>query len=138
MGRWLTAGSRTPATRTTPTPTHRGYSDKVQGLLEVSPFRRAGLAVFAELVGDAGSGPVVDIGCGPGYVTRHLRALGVDAFGIDISSQMVANARRDHPDIGFEIGTMTDLALADGSLAGVLAFWSIIHVPDAAPSRRRA
>jgi hypothetical protein len=44
---------------------------------------------------------------------------------------MVAIARRDHPDIRFEIGTMTDLALADGSLAGVLAFWSIIHVPDA-------
>jgi hypothetical protein len=44
---------------------------------------------------------------------------------------MVAIARRDHPDIRFEIGTMTDLALADGLLAGVLAFWSIIHVPDA-------
>jgi predicted methyltransferase len=26
---------------------------------------------------------------------------------------------------------MTDLDLADGSVAGVLAFWSVIHVPDA-------
>jgi hypothetical protein len=27
---------------------------------------------------------------------------------------------------------MTDLALADASLAGIVAFWSVIHVPDRA------
>jgi SAM-dependent methyltransferase len=107
-----------------------GYSDKVQGLLENSPYLRASLALFADLVRDAGGGLVADIGCGPGYVTRHLRDLGVDAFGIDLSPGMVALARRDHPDIRFEVGTMTELDLADGSLTGVLAFWSVIHVPD--------
>ena len=43
---------------------------------------------------------------------------------------MIALARRDHPDIRFDVGTMTELDLGDGSLAGVLAFWSVIHVPD--------
>jgi SAM-dependent methyltransferase len=43
---------------------------------------------------------------------------------------MVAIARRDHPDLRFEVGSMTDLDLADQSVAGVLAFWSVIHVPD--------
>jgi SAM-dependent methyltransferase len=107
-----------------------GYADKVQGLLEASPFLRASLSLFAELVRDAGGGPVVDVGCGPGYVTRHLADLGVDAFGIDLSPEMVAIARRDHPDLRFEVGSMTDLDLADQSVAGVLAFWSVIHVPD--------
>jgi SAM-dependent methyltransferase len=107
-----------------------GYADKVQGLLETSPYLRASLALFADLVRDAGGGVVADIGCGPGYVTRHLHDIGVDAFGIDLSPEMVAVARRDHPDIRFEVGTMTDLDLADGSLGGVLAFWSVIHVPD--------
>jgi SAM-dependent methyltransferase len=107
-----------------------GYADKVQGLLETSPYLRASLALFADLVRDAGGGPVADIGCGPGYVTRHVRDLGVDAFGIDLSPAMVALARRDHPDIRFEEGSMTELHLADGSLTGVLAFWSVIHVPD--------
>lgn len=109
-----------------------GYADKVDGLLEASPFLRASLALFAELVAAAGGGPVADIGCGPGYVTRHLHDLGVDAFGIDLSPEMVAIARRDHPDLRFEVGTMTDLDLADDSVAGVLAFWSVIHVPDEA------
>ena len=63
-------------------------------------------------------------------MTRHLHDLGVEAFGIDLSPEMVALARRDHPDIRFEVGTMTELDLADGSLTGVVAFWSVIHVPD--------
>jgi SAM-dependent methyltransferase len=107
-----------------------GYTDKVRGLLEASPYLRASLALFAELVRDAGDGPVADIGCGPGYVTGHLHQLGVDAFGIDLSPEMVAIAKRDHPGHRFEVGTMTDLDLADDSVAGVLAFWSVIHVPD--------
>ena len=81
-----------------------GYAGKVQGLLETSPYLRASLALFADLVRDAGAGPVADIGCGPGYVTRHLRDIGVDAFGIDLSPEMVAIARRDHPDVRFAGG----------------------------------
>ena len=107
-----------------------GYAAKVRGLLDGSPYLRASLALFAELVRDAGGGPVADVGCGPGYVTRHLHDLGVDAFGIDLSPEMIAIARRDHPDLRFEVGTMTALDLAEDSVAGVLAFWSVIHVPD--------
>ncbi|MGH3346879.1 MAG: class I SAM-dependent methyltransferase [Nocardioides sp.] len=109
-----------------------GYAEKVRGLLDGSPYLRASLALFAELVRDAGGGPVADVGCGPGYVTRYLHDLGVDAFGIDLSLEMIAIARRDYPDLRFEVGTMTDLELADDSVTGVLAFWSVIHVPDRA------
>ncbi|GAA4425659.1 class I SAM-dependent methyltransferase [Georgenia halophila] len=107
-----------------------GYAEKVRGLLDDKPYLRASLGLFAELVRDAGGGPVADVGCGPGYVTAYLRDLGADAFGIDLSPEMIAIARRDHPDLPFEVGTMTDLDLADDSVAGVLAFWSVIHVPD--------
>ena len=107
-----------------------GYAEKVAGLLERSPYLRASLAMFADLVRGSDDGPVADIGCGPGYVTGHLHDLGLDAFGIDLSPEMVAIARRDHPQLRFEVGTMTDLDLADGSVAGIVAFWSVIHVPD--------
>jgi SAM-dependent methyltransferase len=112
-----------------------GYAGRVRGLLDGSPYLRASLELFAELVRDTGGGPVADVGCGPGYVTRHLHDLGLDAFGIDLSPEMVALARRDHPGLRFEVGTMTDLDLADDSVAGVLAFWSVIHVPDEAVPR---
>lgn len=112
-----------------------GYAEKVDGLLDGNPYLRASLALFAELVREAEGGPVADVGCGPGYVTRRLNDLGVDAFGIDLSPEMIAIARRDHPDLRFEVGTMTDLDLPDHSVAGVLAFWSVIHIPDHAVPR---
>jgi len=107
-----------------------GYAEKVQGLLGERPYLRASLALFAELVHRAGGGPVADVGCGPGYVTGHLHDSGVDAFGIDLSPEMIAIARRNYPNLRFEVGTMTDLNLVDGSVAGIVAFWSVIHVPD--------
>lgn len=107
-----------------------GYADKVRGLLDGSPYLRASLALFADLVHDAGGGSVVDVGCGPGYVTDHLHDAGVDAFGIDLSPEMISIARREYPHLRFEVGTMTGLELADASVAGIVAFWSVIHVPD--------
>src|SRR6188768_3848458 len=109
-----------------------GYAEKVRGLLGGRPYLRATLALFAELVHGAGGGPVADVGCGPGYVTGYLHDAGVDVFGIDLSPEMIAIARRDYPGLRFEVGTMTDLDLDDASVDGVLAFWSVIHVPDRA------
>ncbi|SNY45259.1 class I SAM-dependent DNA methyltransferase [Paractinoplanes atraurantiacus] len=106
------------------------YADFVRGSLEQQPYLRAALALFADLVHTAGGGPVADVGCGPGHVTARLRQLGVDAFGIDLSPAMIDVARRDHPGLRFAVGSMTDLPLADASAAAVLAFWSLIHVPD--------
>ncbi len=107
-----------------------GYAEKVRGLLGESPYLRASLALFAELVHASGGGQVADIGCGPGYVTGHLHDAGLDALGIDLSPEMIALARRDYPNLRFEVGTMTDLDFADDSVAGIVAFWSVIHVPD--------
>jgi len=112
-----------------------GYAEKVRGLLGEMPYLRASLTLFAEMVHGAGGGPVADVGCGPGYVTGYLHGAGVDVFGIDLSPEMVAIARRDYPDLRFEVGTMTDLDLADESVVGMIAFWSVIHVPDYAIPR---
>jgi SAM-dependent methyltransferase len=106
------------------------YADQLRGSLARQPYLRAVLALFADLVHAAGGGPVADVGCGPGHVTAHLHQLGVDAFGIDISPGMIDVARSGHPGLRFDVGSMTDLDLADASVAGVLASWSLIHVPD--------
>jgi SAM-dependent methyltransferase len=106
------------------------YADHVRDALAEDPYLTAALALFADMVHTAGGGPVADVGCGPGHVTAHLHELGVDAFGIDLSPVMVEVARRDHPGLRFGVGSMTDLNLADASVAGLLAWWSLIHVPD--------
>jgi len=106
------------------------YTDFVRGELAARPVERAMLAAFAELVLGAGAGPVADIGCGTGRVTAHLHALGVPVFGIDLSPGMLAEARKSHPELRFEEGSMLALDLPDGALGGVLAWYSTIHVPS--------
>ncbi|RKT54224.1 ubiquinone/menaquinone biosynthesis C-methylase UbiE [Saccharothrix australiensis] len=107
------------------------YAELFSDVLDSLPMERALLAAFAELVQAHDAGPVADIGCGPGHVTAHVHALGPTTFGIDLSSEMVALARRAHPELRFDEGSMTDLDLADGTLGGVLALYSVIHTPPA-------
>lgn len=105
------------------------YAELLRAELANKPLDRAMLAAFAEHVRAGGGGPVADLGCGPGRVTVHLEGLGIDAFGIDLSPGMVAVARRDHPHLRFEVGSMTALDIKDDSLAGALAWYSTVHTP---------
>ncbi|WP_343233147.1 class I SAM-dependent methyltransferase [Streptomyces sp. SID724] len=106
------------------------YANQVRNLLDETPEERAILALFVELVSSRGGGSVADVGCGPGRITGHLRQLGADAFGIDLSPGMIEVARREHPGLRFELGSMTNLGLSDGSMAGLVAWYSLIHIPD--------
>lgn len=74
-------------------------------------------------------GAVLDVGCGPGHLTAHLRSLEVDATGIDLVPEFIDHARATHPDGRFELGSMHQLPVPDGSVAGILAWYSLIHLP---------
>lgn len=117
-------------TRTSYDTVAASYADQVRNLLDETPYERAVLALFADLVRATGGGPVADVGCGPGRITAHLSELGVDTFGIDLSPAMIESARREHPGLRFEVGSMTDLDLSDASMAGLVAWYSLIHIPD--------
>jgi ubiquinone/menaquinone biosynthesis C-methylase UbiE len=108
------------------------YAELLRDALADAPYDRAILNLFADLVKDFGKGPVADVGCGTGRITAYLKDQGLDAYGIDLSPGMLAAARRDHPTLRFQEGSMTDLAIPDRELAGLLAWWSLIHVPDEA------
>ena len=105
------------------------YAELLRDELSAKPLDRAMLAAFAEQVHTGGGDAVADLGCGPGRVTAQLADLGLDAFGVDLSPGMIAVARAQHPALRFEVGTMAALELADGSLDGAVAWYSIIHTP---------
>jgi SAM-dependent methyltransferase len=105
------------------------YAETFRGELATKPLDRGLLSAFADLVTADGGGPVADVGCGPGHVGAHLRGLGLDTFGIDLSPGMVDVARATHPGMRFEVGSMLALDLPDAGLAGICAFYSTIHLP---------
>lgn len=111
------------------------YAEHFEGALEAEPLGRALLAAFAELVLVDGAGPVVEVGSGPGRVTAHLHSLGLDVSGVDLSPAMVALARREQPGLRFHEGSMAALDVADGALAGLVAWYSVIHIaPEDLPA----
>jgi SAM-dependent methyltransferase len=90
------------------------------------PFELGALEYFTRLVAD---GPVGDLGCGAGRVTTYLADQGLDVFGVDLTPGMIEVARREYPQLRFEVGSLFDLDLKDGELAGALAWYSLVHTP---------
>jgi ubiquinone/menaquinone biosynthesis C-methylase UbiE len=105
------------------------YAEMFNDDLAGATMDRAMLGVFAEAVQRNDLGPVADIGCGTGRITVHLDSLGLDVFGIDLSPGMLAEAARRYPHLRFSEGSLLNLDLADASLGGALAWYSLIHTP---------
>jgi SAM-dependent methyltransferase len=103
----------------------RAYREHLIDELAGKPLDRAFLDAFAERC----RGPIVDVGCGPGHVARYLADRGARVEGVDLSPEMIAEATASHPAIAFRTADMFDLPYAAGSLAGIVAFYAIVHLP---------
>jgi ubiquinone/menaquinone biosynthesis C-methylase UbiE len=109
------------------------YAIRVYGELADKPFDRDLLDMFADEVGDRGS--VWDLGTGPGHVARYLFDRDVQVSGLDISPGMVRKAEELNPGMTFTVGSMVHLPFENSSVAGLTAFYSIIHLrPEERPA----
>ncbi len=102
-----------------------------------APQDRAVLTSFVEQVQaqisshDPSESPglVLDVGCGPGRVAADLARAELEVLGIDISAQMIDAARKAHPDLAFEVGSLTNLPVAEQSVLAAVYWYSIISTP---------
>ena len=72
---------------------------------------------------------LLDVGCGPGHLTAYLRSLEVDAMGVDVVPEFIHHARATDPCPRYMFGSLDALPVAAGAAAGVLAWYSLIHLP---------
>ncbi|MCA5924321.1 class I SAM-dependent methyltransferase [Curtobacterium oceanosedimentum] len=74
-------------------------------------------------------GPSLDAGCGPGHWAASLARQGHRVTGIDAVPEFVEHARRTYgsEDVDFRVGSLDALPIADGSVDGVLSWYSVIH-----------
>ena len=118
------------------------YARHLYSELDNKPLDRELLTRFAARV--KGQGAICDIGCGPGHIARFLHDQdrdanrndndansdgNIDVFGLDLSPGMIEEAQRLNPEISFRQGNMLALDLPDASLAGIAAFYAIVHLP---------
>jgi SAM-dependent methyltransferase len=95
--------------------------------LDHKPLDRA---LLDRLVVDVGAlGPICDLGCGPGEVAYYLQSRGVETVGVDLSPNMVAEARRRCPGLPFVVGNFLALEFSEAFFGGIAAFYSLIHLP---------
>jgi SAM-dependent methyltransferase len=99
------------------------YTDLLGSMDAVHPSDRQLVETWA----DAVDGRAVDAGCGPGHWTNHLAARGCDVRGIDLVPSFVDHGRDAYPDVRFDLGSIDDLDEPDGSLGGILSWFSTIH-----------
>lgn len=102
------------------------YAEQRGDELAELPFESWLLRRVVELSDGA---PVIDVGAGPGHVAAFLADAGADVTGLDLTPEMVEQARRRYPGVSYQIGDLRRLMRPpthDG-WGAVVAWYSLIH-----------
>ena len=104
------------------------YAETFSGEHEKKPKDQEILHRFSQEIGDRR--PVWDFGCGPGQTTKYLKNLGIEISGLDLSEEILEQARTIHPEIHFRKGNILELGFENDSIAGVVTFYAIVHFSE--------
>jgi SAM-dependent methyltransferase len=73
---------------------------------------------------------ILDVGCGPGYVSAAVAERGASPMGLDFSKEMIAIATKMFPKIEFREGDAQNLPFRDASFDRVVANFALLHLAD--------
>lgn len=73
---------------------------------------------------------VLDVGCGPGYVSAAARERGAKPLGLDFAREMVAIGGRMFPEIEFREGDAQNLPFPDQTFERVLSNFALLHLSN--------
>lgn len=97
------------------------YADREHDLKELESLQRA--------ISGLPPSRALDIGCGTGFITRHLRG---EVVGLDQSEAMLGIARERMPDATFVRGDALNLPFSDASFDRAFAgnLYGLLHAPE--------
>jgi SAM-dependent methyltransferase len=78
----------------------------------------------------AGKMSILDVGCGPGYVSAAAAERGATPIGLDFSAEMIAIAKKMFSRIEFRQGDAQNLPFANASFDRVVANFALLHLAD--------
>ncbi|WP_346922622.1 class I SAM-dependent methyltransferase [Glutamicibacter creatinolyticus] len=107
------------------------YSEVLGSMSQMAPQDQEDIAGWARSI----VGPIADVGCGPGHWTQFLADRGADVIGVDFVDEFLDIARSRFPQQRFMNADLASLGFMDGSMAGLLSWYSTIHcAPDTVPA----
>ena len=71
---------------------------------------------------------VLDVACGPGYVTAAAQQRGANVTGLDFSNVMITLAKKAHPGIEFIEGDAQNLPFENESFDRVIMNFGLLHL----------
>lgn len=79
-------------------------------------------ALFCDAI-EKSNASILEIGCGPGNITKQLLSLRKDysIYGIDFSSSMIALAQKNNPTAKFEVMDARDILKLNTTFDGIIA-----------------
>jgi SAM-dependent methyltransferase len=99
-------------------------------------------SLFVEPLLDAASvragSRLLDVACGPGYVSEAAAARGAEPVGLDVAPAMLERARLRCPGAEFVEGDAQALPFADGSFGAVTMNFGVLHLSDPESAFREA
>jgi SAM-dependent methyltransferase len=81
---------------------------------------------------------LLDIACGPGYVSEAAALRGAEPVGLDVAAAMLERARRRCPGLIFVQGDAQRLPFDDGSFESVTMNFGILHLAEPETAMREA
>lgn len=73
---------------------------------------------------------LLDVGANVGILVATARRMGLEAVGLEVNPDLVAEAERRHPRARFLCGTLEEADLAGAAFDGIYCSEVIEHVPD--------
>lgn len=73
---------------------------------------------------------VLDVACGPGYVSGAAAAWGASTVGVDFAQNMVALAQKNFSELNFQTADAEDLPFSSDSFDVVLINFGVLHFPN--------
>jgi SAM-dependent methyltransferase len=107
------------------------YDDWWRGRGRFADRKRPGwddeVDVLAELIASLPPGRTLDVACGTGFLTQHLRG---DVIGLDQSERMLSVARKQAPGARFVHGDALELPFEDGEFDRVFTSYFYCHLEE--------
>jgi SAM-dependent methyltransferase len=114
---------------------HAGWEKAAEYYVDAfAPLTRQTAEPLLDAVGAQAGTRVLDVACGPGFITAAAAARGANVTGLDFASAMIEYAQHTHPGVSFRIGDAQKLPFDAASKDAVVMNFGLLHLarPDQA------
>jgi ubiquinone/menaquinone biosynthesis C-methylase UbiE len=108
---------------------HAGWERAAEHYADAfGPLTSEAAVSLLDAVGVGAGTRMLDVACGPGFVSAAAAGRGGDVVGVDFSPAMIAEARRRHPAIDFREGDAEALTFPSASFDVVVMSFGLLHL----------